>query len=299
MNGFAIVCSGQDGQTAELFSRFTAEAARQRIEAVFPHGLDAGTLKRGEMAQPALCLYAALLWEELRPLLPRPNLAMGYSLGELIACGVAELLSWDALIPLAKERGQLMAAAFPEPTCLVAIRGLDAAAANEAAAAFGGAVAIDNGGQRLIVGVRVRDREAFCSAVEEKGGTAGRRLEVEVASHTPFLAAARAPFVERLAPLPWQRTPAIPLLSGTSLGLVRSAGEAQELLVRQLTEPIRWGEAMQAAVERGVRVFLELGPGRGLAAMLRETFPNVEARSIAEFQSAAGAALWVRRHLGR
>jgi len=297
MNGFAIICSGQGTQPPDLFDRFTSPVARQRIEAVFPAGVDAASLLRGEVAQPALALYAELLWKELQ--LPRPNLVMGYSLGELIACGVAGFLPWESLVPVARERGRLMASACPEPTGLVSIRGLCAATANELAAPYGGAVAIDNGNHRLIVGLRKHDREAFLAAVKEKGGTPGRWLAVEVASHTPFLAAATQPFANCLKTIPWRHTPAYPLLSATSLTLVRSAAQMQQLLVRQLTEPIRWGEAMEAARERGIRVFLEIGPGQALASLLRETYPDVEARSVNEFQTLAGAAQWVMRSLAR
>ena len=297
MNGFAIVCSGQGTQPPDLFDRFTSEAARRRIEAIFPDGLEEAALQRGEVAQQALALYAELLWKELS--LPRPNLVMGYSLGELIACGVSGFLPWESVIPLARERGRLMASAFPEPTGLVSVRGLCAATASELTAPYGGAVAIDNGNHRLIVGLRERDRDAFLSAVREKGGTPGRWLAVEVASHTPFLAAASQPFAECLKALPWLNTPAYPILSATSLSLVRSAAEMQTLLVRQLTEPVRWGEAMEAARERGIRVFLEIGPGQALATLLRETYPDVEARSVGEFQTLAGAARWVARSLAR
>jgi [acyl-carrier-protein] S-malonyltransferase len=54
---------------------------------------------------------------------------------------------------------------------------------------------------------------------------------------------------------------------------------------------------MDCIAERGVRCVLEVGPGAALAAMWRERHPGIPARSVDEFQSPDGVALWVQRQL--
>jgi [acyl-carrier-protein] S-malonyltransferase len=54
---------------------------------------------------------------------------------------------------------------------------------------------------------------------------------------------------------------------------------------------------MDACVERGVTVALELGPGAALSRMLRERHPQLQCRSLADFRSLAGALAWLRRQL--
>jgi [acyl-carrier-protein] S-malonyltransferase len=54
---------------------------------------------------------------------------------------------------------------------------------------------------------------------------------------------------------------------------------------------------MTTAVEMGCTVFLELGPGRGLARMISTRFPDVQARSVEEFRSLSAVARWVGRFL--
>ncbi|NIU80301.1 MAG: hypothetical protein GWN71_44245 [Gammaproteobacteria bacterium] len=50
---------------------------------------------------------------------------------------------------------------------------------------------------------------------------------------------------------------------------VTDPDEARRLLVEQLTSPVRWTASMRTMRERGIERFLELGPGRVLAGLMR------------------------------
>ena len=68
-------------------------------------------------------------------------------------------------------------------------------------------------------------------------------------------------------------------------------------LAGQLATTLDWRACMQAAVEMGARVFLELGPGKALTRMLLDADPTLAARSVDEFRSLEGAVDWVRQQL--
>jgi [acyl-carrier-protein] S-malonyltransferase len=56
---------------------------------------------------------------------------------------------------------------------------------------------------------------------------------------------------------------------------------------------VRWQDCMSSAVERGVSVVLELGPGRSLSRMFNDLDESVESRSVEDFRTLEGVAKWV------
>jgi len=68
--------------------------------------------------------------------------------------------------------------------------------------------------------------------------------------------------------------------------------EIRSCLCRQMTSPVLWEESVRRMVKEGVEIFVELGPGKVLAGLIRRTSPesvvyNVEDRySLEETLSA-------------
>ena len=50
--------------------------------------------------------------------------------------------------------------------------------------------------------------------------------------------------------------------------------EIKEIMGRQLCSPVRWYDAMKKLVEEEVEVFVEVGPGRVLAGLLKKILPR-------------------------
>ena len=53
-------------------------------------------------------------------------------------------------------------------------------------------------------------------------------------------------------------------------------GEIKELLVRQVTSPVRWSESMQWLIAQGFTRFIELGPGNVLSGLMKRINRDVE-----------------------
>jgi len=163
------------------------------------------------------------------------------------------------------------------------------------AEACGFYAAIETAGDSLVTGGPAARRDAMLQAVNDAGGRA-TLLPVEVASHTPLMDAAPAPFATLLG-AEGLRDPDPPVLSGISAQPVGTAAQAVEHLSRQLAETIRWKSCMDALAEAGITVALELGPGAALARMLQGSHPQIACRSVADFRSPAGVRAWLAKHI--
>jgi len=71
----------------------------------------------------------------------------------------------------------------------------------------------------------------------------------------------------------------------------------QAALVAQVAQWVEWGACSSAVAERQPSCMLEIGGGHTPARMWSARQPQIPARSLEDFRSAAGAASWVTRQL--
>lgn len=298
-----VLCPGQGAQHPAMFDMARSDPATSReLEdwladpALAP--LSGGaSLFANQLAQPAIVAATLAMWTALRDTIPAPSLVAGYSIGELAAYGVAGALAPLDLVRIAAERARLMDACVDERAAqgMVALSGMPHGAIEALLARFGFHPAILTGEDAVVAGGPAAAREALAEAVLAAGGRA-TALPVEVASHTPLLQGAVMPFAELLARQAWS-APAFPVLSGISAEQVEDARLATRVLSRQIAEPIRWMDCMDACVETGVTVALELGPGAALSRMLQARHPRIACRSVTEFRSLDGIRSWLGKQL--
>jgi [acyl-carrier-protein] S-malonyltransferase len=250
------------------------------------------------VAQPSIVAATLAMWTALGELPAPPALVAGYSIGELSAYGVAGALAPVDVLRLAVERARLMdaCAAQGPRQAMVALSGLPDGALAGLLERFGFYPAIVTGEDALVAGGPAEQREQLANAAVAAGGRA-TLLPVEVASHTPLLQGAVAPFAAVLQGQHWSGM-AFPVLSGISAEPVHDAARAMADLPRQIAEPIRWKDCMDACAEAGATVALELGPGAALSRMLQARHPQIACRSISEFRSLDGIRSWLDRQLG-
>lgn len=298
-----ILCPGQGAQSAAMFAPLCGEPAARAIlqmsNAVCGEDIAAllerspDILRRNAVAQPLICALQSASWAVLAPLLPRPRVFAGYSIGELAAFACAGALAPESLIRLACRRAAAMDRACAHPTGLLALRGLSRDQVETLCRAEDVEIAIINGTDRFVVG-GLQDRlPRVAQAAGSLGGTATPLL-VCIASHTSLMAPARAVFDQALGDA-GLRSPSIPVLAGIDGSPVYTGTQAATMLLRQMTEPVDWAACMDSLAEMGCRVLLELGPGNSLSTMIRDRLPHIAVRAVDEFKSLHGAAEWVSR----
>jgi [acyl-carrier-protein] S-malonyltransferase len=303
MTRYAVLCPGQGGQHAAMFSLSReASAAEEVLKAAHEVlgcdlealAADPGVAYLNRTAQPLIVAAALAAWRALAPV-PSPAFFAGYSVGELSAHACAGCIDLREAFSLVRERATLMSESAPHNSGLMAIRGGNLTQVLGLCAATDTHVAIINGPDRHVIG-------GACSALGRAEAEASRlhlkvmRLPVDVPAHTPLLQPAANAFA-RVLEESRIRDSQCAVVAGTNAQAVTARGEAIETLATQIAAPIDWYRCMTSLIERGCRVFLELPPGRALTQLLREQFPQVQARAVEDFRSLSAIQTWLQQRL--
>ena len=249
---------------------------------------------KGGFAQPLVVGTAMAAWALLKPLLLRsPTVVAGYSVGELAAFACAGVISIETAMGLATIRANWMDRSVAGiRSGLVSISGLPVSEVLEQFKAVSCAILIDY--DHAIVGAFDDDLDRIQKELQGTNALC-KRLAIDVASHTPLMAAASEGFSEVLKAVDF-RPPEFPIVLNSRAMVGRLVGELKTALGAQLCTTIDWAACMDAIAERGVHCVLEIGPNRALASLWNRRCPMIPARSIEEFKSPQGAAAWVQGH---
>jgi [acyl-carrier-protein] S-malonyltransferase len=242
-------------------------------------------LTRTEKQQPALVATSIACLRAVESLGVKPDFVIGHSVGEYSALAAAEALADKDALALVGERGRATAQAAQErPGAMAAVLGLEDALVEELCAGIENVWPANYNcpGQVVVSGEN--------SAVElllERAGEAGARrtvkLRVSGAFHSPLVEGA----AERLRPALESVTfsePVTPFMSTVS-ARVEDAQRLVELLVQQLTGPVKFTQAVRGLIQEGVELFVEIGPGQVLSGLLRRCDRSLKAVSVGDPES--------------
>jgi len=202
-----------------------------------------------------------------------PLCAAGHSLGEYSALAAAGALSLADGARILRHRGQYMQEAVPVGRgAMAAVMGLPLDRVEELCreASGGGVVAPANlnGGDQIVISGNAESVAAVCEAAR----SAGAKRAVALPVSAPFHCALMRPAADRLAPelaaADWS-LPRFPVIANVNAEPYPSAGNAAEILVRQIVSPVRWEECVRRMRSMGATAFLEVGPGKVLSGLLR------------------------------
>jgi [acyl-carrier-protein] S-malonyltransferase len=302
----AILCSGQGHQHAGMLELVRHDAAACAVIDEARHALGAdplawllepGRLTENAIAQPLICVAQLAVWRALQPSLPRADVIAGYSIGELTSYACAGALDTIELCRLAQARAEAMdAAARDRPGTLAAIRGLGSDVITALCDGRDAWPSIIIDGSSCVVGGTLGAIDAVIADARRHGADA-QRLPVGVAAHTPLLAAAADSFRSALASSSLGHCQT-PVVSGVRATLVAERSDAIDALACQVAQTVDWAGVLRMLIERGCRVFFELGPGSALSRGIRSRFADVDARAFDDFRSLAGIVGWIRSRLG-
>ncbi len=281
----AILFPGQGSHTdgmRELVERHEPELAEIALAEVGadPFALaDEGTA----YAQPAILCASLASWT--RAGRPQAAFLAGHSLGELSALAAAGAIDPADAVRMAALRGRLMQeAAGREPGGMLAVLG-DAERARAVAESGGVVVANDNGPTQLVV-AGPPDALAATVAAAKDDGLRTIPLAVRGAFHTEAMEPAVEPFRAGLAGVAIE-PPEGPVFSSVYATLFGStADRIRDQLAAALISPVRWRETLEALHRIGVRRFVDSGPGKTLAGMVRRAFDDVDADVLGKREAA-------------
>lgn len=199
-----------------------------------------------------------------------PAVTAGLSLGEYAALTAAGKISVEDAVRVIDKRGQFMQEAVPTGGAMAAVLGLDVETIEKICMETSGLVEIANDncpGQTVISG----EAEAVRLAGEAMKAAGAKRvalLNVSGPFHSSMLKGAGARLEPELRRVRWLDSD-IPYVSNTIAELIRDKEKITPLLVRQVSESVRWQQNMKVMIDMGVEVFVEIGPGKTLAGFAK------------------------------
>jgi [acyl-carrier-protein] S-malonyltransferase len=229
-------------------------------------------------SQPAILTTSIALY---RGLDARPDVVAGHSLGEYSANVVAGTVEFEDAVRLVRKRGTYMQEAVPVGQgAMAAVLGGDVAMVEGACRDTQGDVQPVNyncPGQLVIAG----ETAAVQAAVKriESLGAKTRMLPVSA----PFHSSLMKPAEDRLEPeLRATRfaAPSVPVYVNVDAVPVTDLEDVRTALVRQVSRPVRWQPTIERMIKDGVTLFVEVGPGKVLAGMIKRIDKNTQRVSV-------------------
>jgi [acyl-carrier-protein] S-malonyltransferase len=283
---FAFVFPGQGSQSVGMLAALAAAAPTVRAtfdEASAVLGYDLwqlvsegpeAALSATERTQPAMLAAGVATWRVWRERGGAlPAIVSGHSLGEFSALACAQVLGFAQAVELVRFRGQLMQEAVPAGSgAMAAVLGLDdeavVALCREAArGAVVEPVNFNSPGQVVIAGEAAAVQRAL-EAASVRGARRTLLLPVSVPAHSSLMRAAGERLRERLAALE-VRPPRIRYVSAVDAQAHERPDDIRDLLVRQLSSPVRWTQTLRAVSAGAIAQVIECGPGKVLTGLNR------------------------------
>jgi len=286
-----VVAPGQGSQTPGFLSPWLdLPGAADQLGAIsdgvgidlVAHGTtsDADTIRDTRVAQPlivaaGLVTLAALLADGRRE---KIGGIAGHSVGEVTAAAGAGILAETDAVSFVRERGNAMAdAAALEPTGMSAVIGGDETALLERLAELGLQPANFNGGGQIVVAGAL---PALAQLAENPlPGTRVIPLQVAGAFHTRYMQPAVAGLEFFAAGLE-KHDPTLPIWTNRDGSRVESGSHFVELMVGQVSSPVRWDLTMASLAAAGVTGVIELAPAGALVGLAKRGLKGIPSVAV-------------------
>jgi len=286
-----VVAPGQGSQTPGFLSPWLdLPGAADQLGAIsdgvgidlIAHGTtsDADTIRDTRVAQPlivaaGLVTLAALLADGRRE---KIGGIAGHSVGEVTAAAGAGILAETDAVSFVRERGNAMAdAAALEPTGMSAVIGGDETALLERLAELGLQPANFNGGGQIVVAGAL---PALAQLAENPlPGTRVIPLQVAGAFHTRYMQPAVAGLEFFAAGLE-KHDPTLPIWTNRDGSRVESGSHFVELMVGQVSSPVRWDLTMASLAAAGVTGVIELAPAGALVGLAKRGLKGIPSVAV-------------------
>jgi [acyl-carrier-protein] S-malonyltransferase len=247
------------------------------------------TLKLTEHTQPAILVTSVAA---LRVLQSEnqivPELTAGHSLGEYSALVASGALAFSDAVQLVRLRGKFMQEAVPVGEgAMAAILGMEREEVEKlcedvASGDVLGPANFNCPGQIVIAG-HASAVQRVAAKVEETGKRA-----VLLPVSAPFHSALMKPAGERLGQ-ELKRVAVsdlgVPVVTNVEAEINTAKERVKELLVAQVSNPVRWEGSMRRMLREGIERVIEVGPGKVLLGLMKRIDGNVERSNLEDIDS--------------
>jgi [acyl-carrier-protein] S-malonyltransferase len=259
---------------------------------------DAETIKDTKNAQPLIVAASMASYAELVEALKDDSViagVAGHSVGEIAAANIAGVLDTEAALMFVKARGEQMArAATLEASSMAAVVGGEQEIVLNHLTNLGLFAANYNGkGQIVAAGSSATIQELIDTPPP---GTRVVGLAVAGAFHTSFMETAKVE-LGSLASSIRTENPKLLLWSNSDGARVDSGDKFLELLINQVSNPVRWDLTMDSMVSDGVSAVIELLPAGTLTGIAKRAMPGVATLALKSPEDLEKAVAFVREQV--
>jgi len=292
MNRIGIVFPGQASQYVGMGrDLYDADARVRRLYEVASDRLGediaklsfegpAERLKETRFTQPAILLHSLSVLTVMNDDIPAAALTAGHSLGEYASLALSKIISYEESVLAVIRRATLMEEACRKnPGTMAAVMGLEEEQIVDICkrASVKGVVvpANFNSSNQVVISGSLDGVEEAGRLCRETGAKRVIPLQVGGAFHSPLMESATAGMKEYLEALKFQepQTGLVPNVTGT---VERKPDRIKELLVAQLTAPVRWYQTMKYFRDNGIDTLIEIGPGKVLTGLAKRELDGAQ-----------------------
>lgn len=302
----ALTCPGQGAQTPGFLTPWLElESFKTEIEKYsaildmdlvhFGTEADADQIKDTKIAQPLIVAASLASHSALLQALKDETLfsgVAGHSVGEIAAASIAGILDTEAALKFVKARGEQMAqAATLEASSMAAVVGGEQDNVLGHLSNLGLFAANYNGkGQIVAAGSSANIQELVANP---PAGTRVVGLAVAGAFHTSFMETAKVALGSLALSISCE-DPKLLIWSNSGGARVTSGDKFLDLLINQVSKPVRWDLTMDSMVSDGVSAVIELLPGGTLTGIAKRAMPGVATLALKSPEDIEKAVLFVR-----
>jgi [acyl-carrier-protein] S-malonyltransferase len=245
--------------------------------------------------QPSLLLVSYAVWDMLQKETGiEPHLAAGHSLGEYTALLASGFFTLEEALEVTRKRGLFMEAACPKGKGgMAALIGADMGKIEPVLKeiSHGDYVAVAanlNSSEQVVLS---GDMGAVKEAVDKLKGVGYKKavfLNVSGPFHSPLMKDAADRLKGELEALKSGEM-TFPVVGNVDALPERDKDIIKDKLYRQMFSPVRWEMTVRKMADEGIEVFLEVGPQKVLANLIKRILPGVICHNIEEYEDIQGA----------
>ena len=237
--------------------------------------------------QPAIFLISYSIFQVMKKEfnidLSNAKYFAGHSLGEYSALCAANYLSFSDTIKLLKIRGEAMQNAVPNNEGgMLAVLGSKVEIIEDLLSEnknnFKVQIANDNSEGQIVLSGRNSDIEKLIQVLKSKN-VKNIKLPVSAPFHCQLMNNATEIMRNEIQKLNFQESKN-KLISNVTAKEILNKEELKMLLIDQIENRVRWRESVVYMINKGVKHFIEIGPGKVLSGLIKRIDKNVKINTI-------------------
>ena len=292
---FSVIFPGQGSQTVgmgmNLFNKYdSVKKLFNEADQILGHSISKLILEGPkekldltENTQPAIFLISYSIFNVIKNEhsinLNKARYFAGHSLGEYTALAASNVLSFSDGLKILKIRGKAMQSAVPKGEGgMLAVLGTDIKEIEQIINNFNCEIANDNSNGQIVVSGKINDLDNLILELKNKG-IKNIKLPVSAPFHSKLMKKATDVMRSEIDKLNFKNS-SNELISNVTAKEISQTTEIKNLLIQQIESRVRWRESVNYMISKGIKEFIEIGPGKVLSGLIKRIDKSVKVGAI-------------------